>query len=140
MPGVAGYTLLSSYSSESWESTEEALVPRPMASEERSEVGTGWDRLGDGCLIQWFGIEELFSESLVLLITVLMSSFCFLRCSLLLHHIGRLYSQLRPRCLHALHLGLASSHFFRRRRHVKHPACSQYRLRMISPKLIQKHT
>jgi hypothetical protein len=35
--------------------------------------------------------------------------------------MGLLYSQLRPRCLQALHLGLASSHFLRRRRHVKQP-------------------
>lgn len=48
-------------------------------------------------------------------------SFWFLRCSLLLHHIGRLYSQESPKCLQALHPGLPSSHFFRRNLHVKQP-------------------
>lgn len=48
-------------------------------------------------------------------------SFWFLRCSLLLHHIGRLYSQDNPKCRQALQPGLPSSHFFRRNLHVKQP-------------------
>jgi len=54
----------------------------------------------------------------------LIMSFCWRRCSLLLHHMGRLYSHFKPRCLHALQLGLPSSHFFRLSRHVKQPKCS----------------
>ena|SRR5271154_7194487 len=65
-----------------------------------------------------------FSDVFVFLITFLMSSFCLRRWSLLLHHSGRLYSQHRPRCRQALHLGRASSHFFRRNLQVKHPVPS----------------
>lgn len=69
-------------------------------------------------------VVEDFSDSLVRLMMFLISSFCFLLWSLLLHHIGLLYSQVRPRCLQALHLGLPSSHFFLRNRHVKQPCKS----------------
>lgn len=62
-----------------------------------------------------------FSESFVRLMMFLMISFCCRRCSLLLHHIGRLYSHFNPKCLQALQLGLPSSHFFRRNLHVKQP-------------------
>ena len=70
---------------------------------------------------------DVFSFSFVRLMMFLITSFCCLRCSLLLHHIGRLYSHFNPRCLQARHEGFPSSHFFLRRRHVKHPAhnCQQ---------------
>ena len=50
-----------------------------------------------------------------------MVSLCWRRCSLLLHHIGLLYSHLRPRWRQALQAALPSSHFLRRKRQVKHP-------------------
>lgn len=62
-----------------------------------------------------------FSESLVLLMIFLITSFCFFRWSLLLHHSGLLYSHFSPRCLHALQHGFPSSHFFLRSRQVKQP-------------------
>jgi len=62
-----------------------------------------------------------FSASLVSLMSNLMSSLCFLRRSTSGHQLGRLYSQLTERCWQALQDGFPSSHFFRRRRHVKHP-------------------
>jgi hypothetical protein len=64
----------------------------------------------------------VFSFNFVRLMMFLMTSFWFFLCSLLLHHTGLLYSHLRPRCLQARHEFLPSSHFLRRRRHVKHPA------------------
>jgi len=48
----------------------------------------------------------------------LMSSLCFLLASLLLHHIGLLYSHARPRCLQAVQAGEPSSHFLRLSLHV----------------------
>jgi hypothetical protein len=59
--------------------------------------------------------------SFVCLMMFFILSFCCRRCSLLLHHIGLLYSQQSPRCLQALQPGLPSSHFFRRNLHVKQP-------------------
>ena len=63
----------------------------------------------------------VFSCSLVFLMTSLMLSLVTLRCSALLHHMGRLYSQAMPSFLQALHQGLTSSHFFLRKRQVKQP-------------------
>lgn len=100
---------------------DDARVPRPRASEKVSDVGTECDSSGGDCLAQLDCRDEDFSAVFVFLIMFLISSFCLRRISLLLHHSGLLYSQHRPRCLHALHFGLPSSHFFRRSRHVKHP-------------------
>lgn len=69
--------------------------------------------------------NEVFSVVLVRLIIPLIKSFCFLRVSLLLHHVGRLYSQSRPRFRQALHRGLSSEHFFLLSRHVKQPIINQ---------------
>lgn len=57
----------------------------------------------------------------VCLILFLISSFWRLRCSGFPHQIGRLYSHWTRRLLQALQEGCFSSHFFRRRRHVKQP-------------------
>lgn len=65
--------------------------------------------------------SEAFSLVLVRLMMPLMTSFCFLLVSLLLHQLGRLYSHSSPRFLHALQRGFSSEHFFRLNRHVKHP-------------------
>ena len=94
------------------------MQPRP--SEKVSDVGWEWHRLGGV-----FALREtpwaVFSLSLVRLMMFFIISFWFRRCSLLLHHMGRLYSHLSPRCLHARQDGLPSSHFLRRRRQVKQP-------------------
>lgn len=58
---------------------------------------------------------------LVCLILFLMRSFCSCRCSGFDHQIGRRYSHLTQRLMQAVHAGCFSSHFFRRRRQVKHP-------------------
>jgi hypothetical protein len=92
-----------------------------MPSEKVSAVCIEWQRLG-GVLVPKVTPCALFSLSFVRLMMFLMTSFWFRLCSLLLHHIGRLYSHFRPRCLHARQEDFPSSHFFRRRRHVKHPA------------------
>ena len=91
-----------------------------MPSEKVSAVCIEWQRLGG----EFAPMETpcaVFSFNLVRLMMFLMTSFWALLCSLLLHQIGLLYSHLRPRCLHARHEFLPSSHFLRRRRHVKHP-------------------
>lgn len=91
-----------------------------IPSENVSEVGREWQRLG-GVLALIVTPCEVFSLSLVRLMMFLMISFWARLCSLLLHHIGLLYSHLRPKCLQARHEDFPSSHFFLRRRHVKHP-------------------
>lgn len=58
---------------------------------------------------------------LVCLILFLMRSFWILRCSAFPHQIGRLYSHFTHRFTQAPQEGCFSSHFFRRRRHVKQP-------------------
>src|SRR5690242_122651 len=92
-----------------------------MPSENVSVVCIEWQRLG-GVLVLIPTPCAVFSFNFVRLMMFLMTSFWFLLCSLLLHHTGLLYSHLRPRCLQARHEFFPSSHFFRRRRHVKHPA------------------
>jgi len=61
------------------------------------------------------------------LVIPLIRSFCFLRVSLLLHQIGRLYSHSRPRLRQASQRGLSSEHFFLLSRHVKQPITDQWR-------------
>ncbi len=101
---------------------------RSRGSEKVADVGSECDRPGGEptdvwieCVCVWgfapCGCVD-FSASFLRLMIILMSSFCFLRASLLLHHIGRLYSHARPRCLHAVHMGVPSSHFFLRNLHV----------------------
>ena len=80
-----------------------------------------WHRLG-GVLVLMATPCADFSLSLVRLMMFLICSFWLRLCSLLLHHIGLLYSHWRPRCLQARQADFPSSHFFRRKRHVKHPA------------------
>lgn len=61
------------------------------------------------------------------LVIPLIRSFCFLRVSLLLHQIGRLYAHSRPRLWQASQRGLPSGHFFFLSRHVKQPIIDQWR-------------
>jgi len=63
----------------------------------------------------------LRSSILVCLILFLIRSFWSLLCSGFPHHTGRLYSHRTHRLTQALQAGWFSSHFFRRRRHVKQP-------------------
>lgn len=93
---------------------------RAVMSEYVADVGNECDRPG-GVSAPVESICEVFSDSFVRFILFLMLSFCNFRCSLLLHHIGLLYSHFNPRCLHALHCPFPSSHFFRRKRQVKQP-------------------
>lgn len=66
----------------------------------------------------WLVVDVVFSVSFFRLMIILMLSFCSRRWSLLLHHMGLLYSHRSPRCLHAVQDGEPSSHFFRRSLHV----------------------
>lgn len=50
-----------------------------------------------------------------------MRSFCALRCSMLAHQSGRLYSHFTHKLVQAPQAGWPSSHFFLRNRHVKQP-------------------
>lgn len=109
---------LKSNSPENWESIDPPRVLE-KPSEKVSAVNVEWHKLG-GVFVD-NGTCEAFSLSLVRLMMFFILSFWFRRCSLLLHHIGLLYSQERPKCLQALQPGLPSSHFFRRNRHVKQP-------------------
>ncbi len=77
-------------------------------------MGSECDRPGGEPAMDVWMVPDVFSDSFLRLMIILMSSLCFLRASLLLHHMGRLYSHWRPRCLHAVHVGVPSSHFFRR--------------------------
>lgn len=51
----------------------------------------------------------------------LIRSFCFRLVSLFVHHAGRLYSQSKPKFLHARHRGFSSEHFFLLNLQVKQP-------------------
>jgi hypothetical protein len=106
-------------SRENWESIEPPLV-LAIPSENWSDANETWHKLGGELVFRSVGWGA-FSVSFVRLMMFLIFSFCCLRCSLLLHHIGRLYSHFNPRCLQALHPGFPSSHFFLRNLHVKHP-------------------
>lgn len=51
----------------------------------------------------------------------LIKSFCFRLVSLFVHHVGRLYSQSKPKFLHARQRGFSSEHFFLLNLQVKQP-------------------
>lgn len=91
----------------------DADLVRSKLSEKVAEVGSEWERPGGEPMeeVVWMLCDD-FSESFLRLMMVLMSSLCCLLASLLLHHMGRLYSQQSPKCLHAVHIGVPSSHFF----------------------------
>ena len=88
-----------SYSLEYCESTDGARVRG--VTEYVAEVGRECE--SPGGVSAPIGICADFSDSFVRLIIPLIVSFCCLRCSLLLHHNGLLYSHFSPKCLHALH-------------------------------------
>src|SRR3569833_2477033 len=105
--------------------SSEADRGRSSGSEKVADVGRECARPGGEPATEvwmgWAWLCAFFSDSFLRLMMVLMSSLCFLRASLLLHHMGRLYSHTRPRCLQAVHMGEPSSHFFRLSLHVKQP-------------------
>jgi len=114
---------LKSYS-DMFESIEPARV-LSRESENVAEVGNECESPGgvsEPGVMTWVIVVVVevvpFSESFLRLMIFLMFSFWFLRSSLLLHHIGLLYSQRSPRCLQAVQDGVPSSHFFLRRRQV----------------------
>ena len=69
----------------------EADLLRSSGSEKVADVGSECERPG-GVLIEVWMVCEDFSESFFFLMIILISSLCLLRKSLLLHHIGLLYS------------------------------------------------
>lgn len=92
-----------------------------------AEVGSECDRPGGGLKDVWRACDD-FSASFLRLMMFLMSSLCWRRSSLLLHHSGRLYSHCRPRWRQAAHVGEPSSHFFLLSLQVKHPATIRQRV------------
>lgn len=96
---------------------------RSSASVSIADVGSECVRLGGELLtVAWRACDDaVFSAIFLRLMMFLMSSLCCRRASLLLHHMDRLYSYCRPRCLQAVHMGAPLSHFFLLSLHVKHP-------------------
>lgn len=99
-----------------WESIEADRL-RSRESEYVADVGSECERSGGEFTELWM-VCAFFSSSFLRLMMTLISSLCLRLSSLLLHHCGRLYSHWSPRCLHAVHRGVPSSHFFRRNRQV----------------------
>ena len=94
---------------------------RSKGSEKVAEVGSECDKPGgvsEPGVMTWFEVEVVFSVSFFRLMIILILSFWTRRWSLLLHHMGLLYSHRSPRCLQAVQAGEPSSHFFLRSLHV----------------------